>query len=94
MKTLAEIGMIEIPESPKREQNLEREGDYSDSCICCGKRTKGKYYFNTVEGPDAIKADVTDEDLKELGLHSQGIMYVGPECRKRFPKGYIITNHI
>lgn len=90
MKTLKEIGEIEIPESTQLEKNLDRYGNKSNSCICCGKPTNQRYWINTVEGPGAIKSNVTDEDLEGLGLHSQGSFPIGSECRKRLPKDYVI----
>ena len=89
-KILEQIGIEEIPWSDKREDNLERYGDDINSCLICGKPIKTiKYWLNTVEGPDMIYNDVTDEDLEANGLTSQGAFPIGRSCKKKLPKGYI-----
>jgi len=92
MKTLQEIGVKNIPQTKNYENNLERYGDNSDSCICCGRPTSEEFFINTVEGPEAIKADVTEQDLEALGLYTQGMFPVGAVCAKKFGKEYIIKN--
>jgi len=90
MKTLEEIGAIEFNQTEAYYDNVEKYGYDEDLCICCGKKTKSRYFVNTIEGPEAIKADVTTEDLDALGLYSQGMFPIGSTCLKRMEKSYII----
>jgi len=90
MKTLQEIGIKDIPTSASYEKNLEKYGWRDDTCICCGKPTSGKLFINTVEGPEAVKADVTEEDLEALGLYTQGVFPIGSACAKKVGKAYLI----
>ena len=73
-------------------KNIEKYGYNHNTCACCGKPLKGiKYMVQTIEGPDVIPADVTQEQLDEAGLVSQGAYQIGGSCIKKYPKAYRIS---
>ena len=74
--------IIEIPlhevQSPNYENNLERFGDHSDTCLICGKRTKG----NTKSVHLLTNGNIVSysgDDIEE----SQGFFPVGSDCAKK-----------
>ena len=90
IKTLKELGIMDIPETDNRMETMDRIGDHGDNCIVCGKRIKKqKYYLYTVEGPSMVLKGVTEEDMANHDLYPQGCFDVGSKCRKLLPKGYI-----
>jgi len=49
------------------EKNIDRYGFNINTCECCGKQLKNKKWgVNTIEGPEVIEANITDEELTEL----------------------------
>lgn len=86
---LKNLGIIEIPMTNSRQKNLDTFGDLQSSCICCGKPTNQKLWINTVEGPDAVFSHITEEDMAAHDKYTQGCFPVGPDCAKKFPKGYV-----
>jgi len=90
MKTLQEIGIKDIPQAASYERNLEKYGFRDDTCICCGRPTSSKLFIQTVDGPDMIKANVTEEDLEALDLYPQGMFPIGSVCAKKVGKKYLI----
>ena len=81
MKTINRIIEIELSEvqSPEYDNNIERYGDHSDTCLICGKRTLNKnpkYVHYTKNGTIISYAG---DDLVE----SQGFFPVGKECAKK-----------
>ena len=86
---MKELKPIEFVMTSKFEDNIERYGYNDNTCECCGKPIKNiQFAVFTIEGPEVVLADVTDEDLTEQGLYSQGMYNIGPECIKRYPKEY------
>ena len=88
-KQMKELKPIDFIITSKFDDNIERYGYNDNTCQCCGKPIKNiQFAVFTVEGPDVVLADVTDEDLAEQGLYSQGLYNIGPECIKKYPKEY------
>lgn len=81
---------VEIYESPKKEANEERYGNDSDSCVCCAKRTVGKYWIHANTNWRAIDTEETDN--LPSGMESQGFFPVGPSCKKKFPPSFIFES--
>ncbi|NCB02957.1 MAG: hypothetical protein EOM67_12425 [Spirochaetia bacterium] len=61
------------------EANIERLGDHSNTCICCGKRTAEKHFIQMTTSGDLIDSTTEVDD-------SQGFFPIGPECLKKFNK--------
>jgi len=74
----------ELPESKKKESNLEKYGDHSNSCLVCGKPTSGKYWVEM--STDWVCVKNTEQKCFQ---ETQGSFPIGSECRKRFEPGYI-----
>lgn len=70
--------------SSKYEENIEREGDHSDTCFICGKRTK-------TEKPKHVHYLTSDELIAYGGdiEDSQGFFPIGSNCAKKLPKKFI-----
>lgn len=74
------------------DKNIQKYGYNDNTCECCGKPMKGvKYGIQTIEGPDVIPANVTQEELDASGLVSQGFFQIGSSCIKKYPKAYRIS---
>lgn len=78
---------FEFTESPMKEANLETLGEHSDSCLICGKRTRGEFWVEMSHDWIAVK----NPGGIEFG-ESQGCFPVGPECRKKFPSGFVVQD--
>ena len=61
------------------EANIERLGDHSNTCICCGKRTAEKDFIQMTTSGTLI------DSVTEV-KNSQGFFPIGPECLKKFNK--------
>lgn len=79
------IAIPTITNSDLFERNRERAYEKDlESCPCCGKAlVNPRYFFNSIYGGDAYKADDKEE------YDDAWVMGVGSECRKRFPDGYV-----
>jgi hypothetical protein len=77
----------DLYESPMRERNLEKYGDNSDNCICCGKKLNLDSCFWVHMNTDWMAVNpsiVNDENCAELtGANSQGCFPIGPDCAKK-----------
>ena len=93
MKSMNELGIINIPMVDARAERLEKNGEFGHECIVCGKPTNETLWISTVEGPDAIYSNVSEEDLADHGLYSQGAFPIGIVCAKKFPKGYVYSKN-
>tara|TARA_R110000796_G_scaffold24935_6_gene70823 strand:- start:860 stop:1126 length:267 start_codon:yes stop_codon:yes gene_type:complete len=81
--------VLEFIQIEKFEDNIEKYGWNENTCECCGKQLKDKSNaVQTIEGPEVIPANITEEQLDEMGLVSQGIFYLGSTCIKKYPKEY------
>lgn len=69
--------LLENIRSKHYDNNIERYGEWSDTCICCGKRTVEKYLIQlTIDG---LLVDVENE-IED----SQGFFPIGNVCLKKF----------
>lgn len=66
--------------------------DYTEFCDCCGRGIKGepKFWIQAIEPGEVVPAHITDENIESVGLVSMGMYPIGSECRKKYPKEYII----
>jgi len=73
-----------IPESPKKEANIDKYGDVSNSCIVCGKPTKEKLLVHlTTDGTITNEGDESKID------NSQGFFPIGSNCAKQIEKEFV-----
>ena len=84
----APTGIIDIPtidDLDLLERNQERaENKGLDSCPCCGKGIENpRYFINSIYGGCAYPGD------DDGSYNDAWQMAVGPECRKKFPDGYV-----
>jgi hypothetical protein len=68
--------------SPKYDENIEREGDHSETCFICGKRTQSKQLVHYLVSDELIAYGGDVED-------SQGFFPIGSNCAKKLPKKFI-----
>lgn len=80
----------QIPRSKDYERNIDRLGEHSNTCVCCGRRTAEKHFIHAHIGWEAV--DTENEDLSEIESESQGFFPIGPECAKKLPKEFIFNN--
>lgn len=81
---------VEIYESPIKERNIDKFGYREDMCECCGKTIKGKKFsFTADENWEAVPIDATIEEIENHPHELQGTFFIGSECAKKFPKGYV-----
>lgn len=84
----------ELYESPQREANLEKYGDATDQCICCGKPMKEgeKLYIHMNTDWVAVHPSIDEKDCKKLtGAESQGGFPIGNSCAKKM-SGFTILS--
>jgi len=79
---------IELIETARKESNIDRYGDYLDTCICCGKRTKNAK-FQIHMSDNWMVCNLPTEDGFPDDIDSQGFWIVGNDCAKKFPKEFI-----
>jgi hypothetical protein len=79
-----------IWESPKKEDNEEKFGFHSNTCVCCGKPTAEKLFIHASTHWVAVNTD--NDDLSSIGMQSQGSFPIGAECAKKFPKEFIFKS--
>lgn len=83
-------GIIDIPRISNDnmyESNVEKSYEKGfDHCPCCGKAiTNPKFFINSIYGGSAYPSNDKNE------YSDAWVMGIGPECRKRFPEGYIFS---
>jgi hypothetical protein len=78
---------IQLPQSARYNDNVERYGEHDDTCICCGKRISNVTFHVHMNTDWKIKPveDSSEQD-------SQGFFPVGPECAKKIQFGYLHQN--
>ncbi len=82
---------LEFIQLDQFEDNIDKYGYDTNTCECCGKPLKDKTNaINTLEGPTVIPAHITDKQIDDAGLVSQGIFFLGSTCIKKYPKEYRI----
>lgn len=97
MKT-KEIKTRELIESPRKEANIEKFGDHSDTCICCGRRQNEKKteqkYVHMTTGWEMINTPEVEEVTEKIvgtDFETQGFWPIGNTCAKKYPKEFIFT---
>ena len=73
-------------ESPIRERNLDKYGESSNQCICCGKPMKKgeKLYVHMNTNWLAVNPTIDEKDcLQMTGAESQGCFPIGNDCAKK-----------
>jgi hypothetical protein len=78
--------MIQIPFSPRRDQNLHRHG-HKEHCFVCGKELKAgqrKQYLHVFYGSHAV----TEEEAVALNDPAGDCYFfpIGTECLRRHPE--------
>lgn len=91
MKT--EIKTMELYVSPMRERNIEKLGEFSNQCICCGKEVKGQHKV-VYMGTDWMAYNTTIITrikglpfIADTGVEIQGAFPIGNDCAKKM-KGF------
>lgn len=78
-----EINLQDI-RSTQYDRNVERLGEWADTCFICGKRTAtNKAVHYTTDG--MLSSAKTAEEIE----NSQGLFPIGNECAKKLPKQFI-----
>jgi len=96
MKKAPHNSTKELYESPRKEQNIDKYGDDSSSCICCGRPMAAGpcLWVRMNEAWEAVRADIHEDDFKtKTGTESQGGFPIGSECAKRMT-GYTIKGEL
>lgn len=75
MKTVS----LEEVRTSSYERNIDRLGEWSDTCICCGQRTAQKLFIQMTTDGNLVDAS---EELE----NTQGFFPIGAECLKKFNK--------
>lgn len=73
-----------LPESKNKEANLEKYGDNTNSCICCGKPTKQNLFVHMTTNWTMIN----EADEKKVN-DSQGFFPIGSNCAKLIMKEFV-----
>lgn len=88
----------ELYESPIRERNIDKYGEVSNQCICCGRIMNKQEIDNALwihmnEDWMAVNPDIiTDDNIHHLtGAGSQGCFPIGNECAKKM-QGFTFRN--
>lgn len=69
--------------SENYDANIERYGDYVNTCFLCGKRTASGAYVHYTNN-DTLTDEIKHPD-------SEGLFPVGIECAKKLPKSFIFN---
>jgi len=86
--SLKVINIPTIENSDLYEKNRQKaESNNLDFCPVCGKAiTNPKFYINSAFGGCTYLAH------DKTQYKDSWVMAVGPECRKKFPEGYVYKN--
>ena len=83
-------------ESPKKEQNNEKYGEFGSECICCGRPMAAgpcKWVHMNTDWK-AVNPSIKEEDFDKMtGADSQGMFPIGNECAKKM-KGFILEGEL
>ena len=77
-------------ESPQKEQNMEKYGEITNQCICCGKPMKEgeKLFVHMNLAGLAVHPSITEDNCIELtGYQSMGCFPIGNNCARKM-KGF------
>lgn len=78
---------IEFKRSEKYDDNVERYGNNSRTCECCGKQTAENLFVHLCTSFEITTS--AKDDLSAYDRESQGFFPIGRECAKKFPKQFI-----
>lgn len=81
-------------QSAKYDENIERYGDRSCTCIVCGKPTTEFYHIELTTDSWIAPAGTTEEQLAALDMESMGCFPIGTNCAKKVGKRYLIKDII
>ena len=73
--------------SSKYDDNIERLGDDSNTCFCCGKHTAKKLFVHYTTDDQLVN----ERDENKV-INSQGFFPIGSECAKKLPKDFIFES--
>ena len=80
---------FESLKSKNYQKNVENiGGEFSDTCICCGKRTATKILIHLTTCGMVVPNNVDENDLIKLEMESQGCFPIGSECAKKLNSKY------
>ena len=90
----ANLESIEWPlyESPMKERNIDKFGERSDMCECCGKpmlKNESLMVHMNTDWKIMDNSIVTDSDAEKHGFQSQGYFKIGNSCAKKHPENFI-----
>jgi len=77
-------------ESPIKERNEEKYGHNANVCVCCNKPTNEEMFVHMCTNWEAVPANISEEELIENGMESQGLFPIGKSCAKKMGKKYIL----
>lgn len=83
-------------ESPKKEQNNEKYGEFGSECICCGRpMAAGPCKFVQMNTNwEAVNPSIPEEKFREMfDADSQGAFPIGNECAKKM-KGFTFDSEL
>ena len=86
MKNPKKFKAVDHIRTASYDANIERYGDNSNTCDCCGKPTAQKMWIHYTEQGKVV--NVGTDDLPE-GFKSQGCFPIGPECAKKYGMDFI-----
>ena len=76
---------LENIQSINYDRNIDKYGECENTCICCGKRIKGKVaHVHLYTDGNVVSNDAPEDE------NSQGCFPIGPQCKKKIPKSFII----
>jgi hypothetical protein len=78
-----------------KERNIDKYGESSDMCECCGKRmteNETKMVHMNTNWMAMHNSIVTENDAQKHGFESQGYFIIGNSCAKKMPKEFIHTS--
>jgi hypothetical protein len=78
---------LENVRSKRYDDNVERHGEFSNTCFLCGKPTAEKLHVHYTT--DGMLIDTTDDSEE---TNSQGFFPIGSECAKKLPKKFVFGN--
>ena len=82
-----EIKTTPYVQSSKYDQNIEKYGNFGNTCFCCGKPTAKKQFVHYTTSGDLV--NTSEEDLSSIDRESQGFFPIGSECAKKYKKEFI-----
>ena len=90
----ANFESIEWPlyESPMKERNIDKFGERTEMCECCGKQMNDNEFFQVHMNTGWMAMDnsiKSESDAEKHGFQSQGFFRIGNSCAKKMPSNFI-----